>query len=88
MGGGGGSGKKCLFELAPVGLGRFLAVKTGTHPSSINCIDCQHGWLATSFEHPQGIFVFLHYDYHRPYSFLLLFCVFVCLAVYSVFQEL
>ena len=46
------SRKKCLFELAPVRLGPFLAVKTETHPSTriINCTDCanmaglQHLW--------------------------------------------
>jgi len=62
--------KKCLFELAPVRLGPFLAVKTDTHPSTriINCIDCAN---MAGLQHLWNIYKkFLCYsnDFHFSYS--------------------
>jgi len=55
--------KKCLFELAPVRIGLFLAVKTDRQTSFYSYYKlyrlCQHGCLATSLEHLQEIFVLL-----------------------------
>jgi len=77
--------KKCLFELAPVRLGPFLAVKTDTHPSTriINCIDCAN---MAGLQHLWNVYKkFLCYsnDFHFSYSNSFL-CVLVSYCIQRI----
>lgn len=79
--------KKCLFELAPVRLGPFLAVKTDTHPSTriINCIDCAN---MAGLQHLWNIYKkFLCYSNDFHFFILIPLCVSWFLTVYNEFQE-